>query len=109
MKIANLWVVHVSQKKRTDLEKIIRLGSEGIIDINHFERWQQFKKQWSEDDKVRWQILLNRMKKKSDGTAEFKPPLSQSEKQWVRDLIRRAEALDLLRTRISNIQLEPIA
>ncbi len=80
---------------RTDLEEIIRLGASGIINREHFEQWQQFKEQWSESDKIRWQNLFSRIHKKPDGTAELKPPLSNLERQWAKDLVRRAKDLDL--------------
>ena len=85
----------MSQKIRPDLEDILRLGATGLIYAEHFERWQRFKEQWSVDDRTRWQILFSRIHKKPDGTAELKLPLSDLEKQWAKDLIRRAEALDL--------------
>ena len=85
----------MSQKIRPDLEELLRLGATGLIYAEHFERWQRFKEQWSLDDRTRWQILFSRIHKKPDGTAELKPPLSDPEKQWAKDLIRRAEALDL--------------
>ena len=85
----------MSQKIRTDLEEILRLGTVGIINMEHFEQWQRFKKQWSVYDKTRWLILLSRIHKKPDGTAELKPPLSNMEKQWAKDLVRKAKDLDL--------------
>jgi len=85
----------VNHKIQPDLEEILSLGSTGRINTEHFERWQRFKEQWSEDDWTHWQILLSRLHKKRDGTAELKPPLSKLEKQWAREFIRRAEALDL--------------
>ena len=85
----------MSQKIRTDLEEILRLGTAGIINKEHFERWQRFKEQWSVDDRTRWQILFSRIHKRLDGTAELEPPLSDQEKQWAKDLVQRAEALDL--------------
>lgn len=85
----------MSQKIRTDLGEIIRLGALGIINKEHFERWQQFKEQWSVDDRTRWQLLFGRIHKRPDGTAELMHPLSDLEKQWAKDLVRRAEALDL--------------
>jgi hypothetical protein len=85
----------MSQKIQTDLEEIIRLGAIGIINKEHFERWQLFKKQWSVDDRTRWHLLFSRIHKRPDGTAEITPPLSDMEKQWAKDLVQRAEALDL--------------
>lgn len=85
----------MSKKGRPNLEEILRLGAEGLIDVDHFERWLQFKEQWSVEDRTRWQNLLGRMHRKPDGTFELKPPLSQLEKQWSRDLLHRAEELDL--------------
>jgi hypothetical protein len=85
----------MSQKIRTDLDDIIRLWTDGIINMEHFERWQRFKEQWSVDDKTRWQNFLSRIHKRPDGTAELKPPLSDLEKQWAKDLVRRAKAMDL--------------
>ena len=85
----------MSQKIRTDLEDIIRLGADGIINMEHFKRWQRFKEQWSVDDRARWQIFLSRIHKRPDGTAELKPPLSDLERQWAKDLVRRAKAMDL--------------
>jgi hypothetical protein len=85
----------MSQEIRPDLEKILRLGASGIIDKEHFERWQQFKDQWTVDDRIRWQILISRIHKRANGIAELKPFLSDLEKQWAKDLIRRAEAFNL--------------
>ena len=85
----------MSQKIRTDLEEILRLGTVGIINKEHFERWQRFKEQWSIDDRTRWQILFSRIHQRQDGTAELEPPLSDQEKQWAKDLVQRAEALNL--------------
>jgi hypothetical protein len=85
----------MNQKIRPDLEEILRLGAAGLIYMEHFERWQRFKEQWTVDDRTRWQLLFNRIHKKPDGTIELKPPLSDLEKQWAKDLVRRAEALDL--------------
>jgi hypothetical protein len=85
----------MDQKIRTDLEEIIRLGASGIINREHFKQWQRFKEQWSVYDKIRWLILFGRIHKKPDGTAELKPPLSNLEKQWAKDLVRRAKDLDL--------------
>jgi hypothetical protein len=85
----------MSQKIRTDLDDIIRLWTDGIINMEHFERWQRFKEQWSVDDRTRWQNFLSRIHKRPDGTAELKPPLSDLEKQWAKDLVRRAKAMDL--------------
>lgn len=87
--------VLMNPKKRPDPEEILRLGAAGIINMEHFQRWQRFKEQWSEDDRTRWQLLFSRIHKKPDGTAELKPPMSDLEKLWARDLLRRAEALDL--------------
>jgi hypothetical protein len=83
------------QKARPDPEEILRLGAAGIIFTEHFERWQRFKEQWSVDDRTRWQLLFNRIQRKPNGTVILEPPLSDREKQWAKDLIRRAEALDL--------------
>jgi hypothetical protein len=85
----------MDQKIRSDLDSIIRLWTDGIINMEHFERWQRFKEQWSVDDKTRWQNFLSRIHKRPDGTAELKPPLSDLEKQWAKDLVRRAKAMDL--------------
>jgi hypothetical protein len=85
----------MSQKIRPDLKEIIHLGAAGHIDLNHFERWQQFKGLWSTEDRALWQTLLSRVHKEPDGTAELYPPLSDDEKVWAKDLLQRAEALSL--------------
>jgi hypothetical protein len=85
----------MNQKMRPDLKEIIRLGGTGQVYMEHFEQWQRFKEQWSEEDRAHWRSLLGRLHKGRDGTAELNPPLSRLEKQWARDFVRRAESLNL--------------
>ncbi len=80
---------------RPDLVEIINSGANGRIDMDHFERWQRFKRLWSKEDKAKWQALLSRMHKKSNVTWELVPHLSYEEKMWAKDLIEKAEAMNL--------------
>jgi hypothetical protein len=85
----------MDQNIRPDLLKILQLGATGVIDFDHFERWQKFKEQWSEEDKANWRVLLGRMHKTPSGIPELIPPLTNREKVWVYDLVLRAESMDL--------------
>ena len=80
---------------RPDLEKIISLGRKGIIDTDHMERWEEFKKSWTKADLAIWNKLKDRMTVVDSGTLELSPPLSASEKEWAKKLILRAEKRNL--------------
>lgn len=76
---------------RPDLEKMLSLGRRGIIYPDHMVRWEQFKKEWAEEDLVIWDKLKEKMKVDDSGTMKLSPPLSSSEKEWAKNFIQRAE------------------
>ncbi|MGB5100977.1 MAG: hypothetical protein WBN94_10330 [Methanothrix sp.] len=80
-----------TKQVRPDLEKMISLGRRGIIYPDHMERWEQFKKEWSEEDFVFWDQLMEKMKVDDAGTLKLSSPLSSSEKKWSKNFIHRAE------------------
>ena len=49
------------KQDRPDLEKMISLGRRGIIYPDHMNRWEQFKKEWAEEDFVIWDKLKEKM------------------------------------------------
>jgi hypothetical protein len=79
------------KQDRPDLEKMISLGRRGIIYPDHMKRWEQFKKEWAEEDFVIWDKLKEKMKMDDSGKLELSPPLSSSEKEWAKNFIQRAE------------------
>jgi hypothetical protein len=89
-------VRHMTKKQgRPDMEKIISLGRKGIIDPDHMERWEEFKKGWTKADLAIWNKLKERMIIVDSGTLELSQPLSASEKKWAKKLILRAEERNL--------------
>lgn len=85
----------MSRNDRPDQLRVIQSGTDICIDIEHFERWQKFKRQWSRQDKANWEAIMDRLHVTSFGTLELIPPLSAKEKLWADKLIRKAEALHL--------------
>lgn len=79
------------KQDRPDLEKMMSLGRRGIIYLDHMERWEQFKKEWAEEDFVIWDKLKEKMKVDESGTLKLSPPLSLGEKKWAKKFIQRAE------------------
>jgi hypothetical protein len=79
------------KQDRPDLEKMISLGRRGITYPDHMNRWEQFKKEWAEEDFVIWDKLKEKMKMDESGKLELSPPLSSSEKEWAKNFIQRAE------------------
>jgi hypothetical protein len=79
------------KQDRPDLEKMIFLGRKGIIYPDHMVRWEQFKKELAELDLAFWDELKEKIKVDDSGTLKLNPPLSLSEKKWVKKFIQRAK------------------
>jgi hypothetical protein len=74
-----------------DLRELISSAEKGIIDLDHYRKWNQFKKEWSKEDAAFWNGLKNRMIKDGSGTLKLDPPPSADEKAWAKRFVRRAE------------------
>jgi hypothetical protein len=85
----------MDQKKRSDLLEVIHLAEAGYIDADYIEQWKRFKEHLTLGDKAKWQILIDQVNKKPDGTVELFPPLSDEEKIWAKGIIMMAERLNL--------------
>ncbi len=72
------------------LEEAIFAAEKDLIYLNYFDRWQEFKKEWSLQDKKNWDSLLARVRIDEGKKKRLEPPLSSDEKVWAMDLIRRA-------------------
>ncbi len=72
------------------LEMIISDADRNIIDLSHFYRWQEFKEEWSEEDKIYWESLLKMVYKNKSGGKALKRSLSTEEKEWIAHLLQRA-------------------
>ena len=79
------------KRTRTDLVQLISLAEKGVIDFDHVERWNRFKKEWSEEDIIFWNKLKNRMTKDESGVLRLDPPLSIDEKMQAKIFVQRAE------------------
>ena len=79
------------KRTRTDLIQLISLAENGVIDFDHVERWNRFKKEWSEEDIIFWNKLKNRMTKDESGVLRLDPPLSIDEKMQAKIFVQRAE------------------
>jgi hypothetical protein len=79
------------KRNRTDLIQLISLAEKGVIDFDHVERWNRFKKEWSEEDIIFWNKLKNRMTKDESGVLRLDSPLSIDEKMQAKIFVQRAE------------------
>lgn len=75
----------------TELNRIISDAKHGIIDLDQRQKWEEFKREWSEEDHCIWNGLLGRLTIGSDGKLHLCSPLSDDEKAWARNLVERAE------------------
>lgn len=78
-------------KNGSDLRELIFLAEKGIIDPDHYKKWNQFKNEWSPEDKIFWNRLNNKMRRDESGTLKLDPPPSADEKAWAKRFVRRAE------------------
>lgn len=74
-----------------NLEEIIYAAQRGIIYPDQFRKWETFKGTWSEEDKVYWSNLYDRLKKDSAGNLYLKAPLNAEEMIWAHGFIERAK------------------
>jgi hypothetical protein len=74
-----------------NLEEIISAAQKGIIFPDQFKNWEKFKGTWSEEDKVYWNNLYNRLEKDPAGKLYLKAPLDAEEKIWAHGFIERAK------------------
>ncbi len=79
------------RKNGPDLKRLISLTEKGIIDDNHYQKWNQFKNKWSQEDILFWNELKKRMRKDDAGNLKLEPPPSAEEKAWAKGFVRRAE------------------
>jgi hypothetical protein len=80
-----------SDKKNITLEDVLSAGEKGIIYPEHLEGWENFKGEWSKEDKIIWANLLKRFSRDPDGKFSLNPPLTSKEKIWSKELIKLAE------------------
>ncbi len=80
----------MAEKKDIKVEKVISDAEKGILHWDYYERWQEFKKEWSEEDKRRWNEITGRMHKNRNGKMFLDPPLTDNEKVWAMDIMRKA-------------------
>lgn len=78
-----------------DLREIISGAEAGIIDPEHEKLWRRFKQDWSEEDKVFWSKLKDKMAKDESGLMRLNPPASADEMAWAKRFIKRAEEVGL--------------
>ena len=83
------------KRTRSDLVLLISSAEKGVIDRDHVKRWNQFKKEWSEEDAFFWNRLKDRMVMDDSGVLKFDPPLSLGEKVQAKTFAKRAEERDL--------------
>ena len=83
------------KRTRSDLVWLISSAEKGVIDLDHVKRWNQFKKEWSEEDVFFWNRLKDRMVMDDSGVLKFDPPLSLGEKVQAKTFAKRAEERDL--------------
>jgi hypothetical protein len=59
------------KRTRSDLVLLISSAEKGVIDLDHMKRWNQFKKEWSEEDVFFWNRLKDRMVKDESGVLKL--------------------------------------
>ena len=75
---------------RITIDEIISDAEKGEYHWDIFDRWQEFKKEWSQEDRDIWDNLMRKVRKDVDGARTLDPPLTSKEKAWAMDLVRRA-------------------
>lgn len=79
-----------AEKKGISVVEIISDSEKGVYHWDYYEWWQEFKKGWSQDDRIKWDKLRGRLHKDVDGKRILEPPLTHEEKIWAMDMMRRA-------------------
>lgn len=75
---------------KISLEGIISDAENGIAHWDYYDRWQEFKKEWTAEDRSRWDEIMGRMYKDVNGQRFLDPPLTGEEKSWVTSIVLRA-------------------
>jgi hypothetical protein len=89
MKIMVGFVLAINRKSIT-LEEVLSAGERGIIYPEHLRGWENFKRDWSKEDKIMWANLLKRFSRDSNGKYNLEPPLTDKEMIWSKKLIKMA-------------------
>lgn len=71
-------------KAKLDAEK-------GIFYWGYYNKWQEFKKELSQEDRIKWDELTDRVHRKENGQRFLEPPLTHEEQAWARDIMRKAK------------------
>ncbi len=79
-----------AEKTKISLERIISDAENGIAHWDYYDRWQDFKKEWTAEDRSRWDEIIGRMCKDVKGRRFLDPPLTNEEKSWVMGIAHRA-------------------
>jgi hypothetical protein len=83
--------MHLEAIKTTiSIEKIISDGEKGIAHWDYYNRWQEFKNEWSAEDRSRWNEITGRMHKDVNGRRVLEPSLTGEEKSWLMSIALRA-------------------
>ena len=80
---------------KSDVIMRISAGMPESVDAAYLELWLRFKESLSEEDRTRWDCLLNRLSIGPDGAMLLDPPLSDEEKAWASELSKRAGRMGL--------------
>jgi hypothetical protein len=82
--------MHLAETTGIAIPEIISDAEKGEYHWDIFDRWQEFKKEWSQEDRETWDSLMKKVRKNADGERVLDPPLTSEEKVWAMDLARRA-------------------
>jgi hypothetical protein len=82
--------IYLLERTEINIDKVISDAEKGILYWDYYDRWQKFKEEWSDEDRRRWNDLTGRMRKDVKGKRSLDPPLTDEEKTWAMDIIRRA-------------------
>lgn len=80
----------MAEETKITIEEIISDAEKGEYHWDIFDRWQEFKNEWSQEDRDIWDSLMKKVRKNVDGKSVLDPPLTSKEKVWAMDLALRA-------------------
>ncbi len=76
--------------EKTDINKVMSDAEKGIFHWDYYDKWQEFKKALPYEDRMKWDEIKDRMHKNENGQRFLEPPLTDEEKAWAMDIMRRA-------------------
>ena len=77
-------------ERKININRVISDAEKGILHWDYYNKWQEFKKGWSDEDRMKWDEIKDRLHKNGSGQRFLEPPLTDKEKAWAMDIMRRA-------------------